>query len=75
MTLLTKIGLERPKAHEKLRVLSSSARAEGANLLDVVREDEELSGFLKAEKLDLEEYFNSIREVSRRIVKEAQKKE
>ncbi len=75
VTLLTKIGLERPKAHEKLRVLSKSAKADGTSLLDSVRKDEELAELLDTGQLNLEEYYQNIREVSRRIVKEAQKKE
>jgi adenylosuccinate lyase len=72
VTLLTKAGLERPKAHEKLRALSNSAKAADASLLDVVRKDIDLSSILDMEQLQLEEYYNSIREVSRRIVREAE---
>jgi adenylosuccinate lyase len=75
LTLLTKMGLERPKAHEKLRMLSSSAQAEGISLFDAVGKDEELVKILDTKQLDIEEYYNNIRETSRKIVKEAQKKE
>ena len=71
VTLLTKAGLERPKAHEKLRALSVSAQKTGTSLLDAVRKDNELADILDVEQLELEEYYNNIREVSRRIVKEA----
>jgi len=72
VTLLTKAGLERPKAHEKLRALSSSAKAADASLLDAVRKDADLSNILDMKQLQLEEYYNNIREVSRRIVREAE---
>jgi adenylosuccinate lyase len=71
VTLLTKVGLERPKAHEKLRALSISAHTDGTSLLDAVRNDKNLADILDVEQLRLEEYYNNIREVSRRIVKEA----
>lgn len=72
VTLFTKAGLERPKAHEKLRALSNSAQAAGTSLLDAVRNDTALASILDMEKLKLEEYYNNIREVSRRIVREAE---
>jgi adenylosuccinate lyase len=75
VTLLTKVGLERPKAHEKLRALSSSAKAAETSLLDAVSKDEELTDILDVKQLKLEEYYNNIRETSRRIVKEAHKRE
>jgi adenylosuccinate lyase len=71
VTLLTKAGLERPKAHEKLRMLSDNAQAAGTSLLDAVRNDADLTNTLNIEQLKIEEYYESIREVSRRIVKEA----
>ncbi|MGY5881613.1 MAG: adenylosuccinate lyase [Candidatus Thorarchaeota archaeon] len=72
VTLLTKAGLERPKAHEKLRALSNSAKAADTSLLDAVRKDIDLSSILDMKQLQLEEYYNNIREVSRRIVREAE---
>ena len=72
VTLLTKAGLERPKAHEKLRALSNSAQAADTSLLDAVKNDNALASILDIEKLKLEEYYNNIREVSRRIVREAE---
>ncbi|MCJ7817931.1 MAG: adenylosuccinate lyase [Candidatus Thorarchaeota archaeon] len=75
VTLLTKAGLERPKAHEKLRVLSNNAQAAGTSLLDAVREDTDLASILDVEQLKIEEYYENIREVSRRIVREAQRTE
>ena len=71
VTMLTKAGLERPVAHEKLRALSTSAQNAGTNLLDAVRRDSNLVSILDVEQLKLEEYYNNIREVSRHIVKEA----
>jgi adenylosuccinate lyase len=73
VTLLTISGLERPKAHEKLRVLSSQARENGRGLLDTIRDDSEISGVVDASMIYLDEYYNNIREVSRRIVSEAEK--
>jgi hypothetical protein len=70
---LTISGLERPKAHEKLRVLSSQARENGRGLLDTIRDDSEISGVVDASMIYLDEYYNNIREVSRRIVSEAEK--
>ncbi|MFW9844326.1 MAG: adenylosuccinate lyase [Candidatus Thorarchaeota archaeon] len=72
VTLLTKAGLERPKAHEKLRALSNTAKASETSLLDAVRDDAHLSGILDLKQVKLEEYYNSIRETSRRIVREAE---
>jgi adenylosuccinate lyase len=73
VTLLTNAGLERPRAHEKLRVLSTRARESGKGLLDAVQTDPELSGVLDEGKIELSEYYNNIREVSRRIVRETEK--
>ncbi|MHA1423368.1 MAG: hypothetical protein ACTSSD_14865 [Candidatus Thorarchaeota archaeon] len=39
--------------------------------MDAVRRDSNLVSILDVEQLKLEEYYNNIREVSRRIVKEA----
>ena len=72
ITLLTKTGLERPKVHEKLRDLSNKTRETGIGLLDIVRKDSELSTILDDSEIDLDGYYNTIREVSRNIVKEAE---
>lgn len=69
ITVLTKAGLERPKAHEKLRQLSIVSRDTGVRLIELVNGDEELSGLIKG-RLDVKDYFESIREVSRIIVQE-----
>jgi adenylosuccinate lyase len=73
LTLLTNVGLERPKAHEKLRTLSAKAHESGRGLLDLVREDPELAGTLNEISVDLNEYYNNIREVSRHIVQDAER--
>jgi adenylosuccinate lyase len=72
VTLLTNAGLARPKAHEKLRALSAKAQDSGRGLLDVVQADAELSKTLAKTKVDLNEYYNNIREVSRYIVQNAE---
>ena len=71
ITLLTQAGLERPKAHEMLRTLSQDAREKGIGLLDVVRNDAELATRLEMKKVNLDEYYNTIRETSRHIIKAA----
>ncbi len=71
VTILTQAGLERPKAHEKLRELSKKARDEGKGLLEVVSGDASLSEVLKDTKVDIDEYFCSVREVSKVLVKRA----
>lgn len=73
VTLLTTGGLERPKAHEKLRTLSALAYENKRGLLETVRTDPELSEVLDIDKVNLEAYYNNIREVSRQIVHNAEK--
>jgi len=72
ITLLTTAGLERPKVHEQMRTLSHKARESGASLLEIVREDRDLSEKLDGSKVDLDEYYNTIRETSRHIIREAE---
>lgn len=72
VTLLTKAGLERPKAHEKLRSFSVYAKEKKTGLFDAVRSDSELKEILDMDKVNIEEYYNSIREVSRHIVQNAE---
>lgn len=71
VTVLTRGGFERPKAHEKLRAHSQVASQSGMGLLEVVRSDPDLADLLKEENFDVESYYEGIREVSRRIVGEA----
>jgi len=71
VTLLTKGGFERPKAHEKLREHSQAAKQRGVGLFDVVKNDPDFSSFLEDENLEVESYFEDIREVSRKVVAEA----
>jgi adenylosuccinate lyase len=73
LTLLTAAGLERSKAHQKLRALSTHAQESSKGLVETVRDDPELSEVLDTDKIDLNEYYNNIREVSRRIVSDAEK--
>lgn len=73
LNLLTAAGLERSKAHRKLRTLSTHAHESGKCLLETVREDSELSEVLDMDKIDINEYHNNIREVSKRIVRDAEK--
>ena len=72
ITLLTKAGLERPKAHEKLRALSHKARETGRSLLEIVGEDAELSTKLESNRVNLDEYYYTIRETSGHIIREAE---
>lgn len=71
VTVLTKEGFERPKAHEKLRALSQVARQSSVGLFEVVKSDPDFSELLKEGNLEVESYFENIREVSRKIVAEA----
>ncbi|MHA1768707.1 MAG: adenylosuccinate lyase [Candidatus Thorarchaeota archaeon] len=68
VTLLTRAGLERPKAHEKLRRLSVLARENRESLLKLLEDDPDLKGVISPEDFDVERYFKSIVEVSREIV-------
>jgi adenylosuccinate lyase len=68
VTLLTKAGLERPKAHEKLRKLSILARENEIGLLQAVQDDPDLGTTISAADLDVENYFRGIVEVSKEIV-------
>ena len=72
ITQLTKAGLERPKAHEKLRTLSREAKDNGIGLLDVVRKDSDVSTRVSSDDIDLKGYYDAIRDVSHRIISEAE---
>ncbi|TXT54842.1 MAG: Adenylosuccinate lyase [Candidatus Thorarchaeota archaeon] len=69
ITELTKAGMERPKAHEKLRDMLSEGGKKGKGLLEMVKKDKELSKLLKDSDLDLEKYFSTIRTVSWGLVR------
>jgi adenylosuccinate lyase len=71
VTILTRAGFERPKAHEKLRAHSQVAKQSGVGLLEVVKSDPDFSDLLGDGKVEIETYYESIREVSRKIVDEA----
>ncbi len=71
LTTLTTAGMDRPKAHECLRRITSMARAQKTGLLEVVSNDPELSLVLSGGvTLDIESYYESIRAVSQEIVRE-----
>ena len=71
LTSLIRGGLDRSNAHEKMRSLSATAQKSGRDLIETVCSDPELETLLSDTKLDVEEYYNSIREVSREIVNNA----
>jgi len=71
VTHLTRAGFERPKAHEKLRAHSQAAQQSNKGLLEVVRNDPDLKELLREGSLDVEKYYEDIREVSKRIVEGA----
>ncbi|MFW9927427.1 MAG: lyase family protein, partial [Candidatus Thorarchaeota archaeon] len=71
VTALTKEGFERPKVHEKIRAHSLVAKQSGKGLLEVVKSDSDFVDILESGNLDVEKYYNDIREVSKRIVKDA----
>ena len=71
VTVLTREGFERPKAHEKLRAHSQVAKQSGLGLFEVVKNDPDFSDLLRDGNLEVESYFENIREVSRKVVAEA----
>ncbi|MHA2164044.1 MAG: adenylosuccinate lyase [Candidatus Thorarchaeota archaeon] len=71
LTSLIQAGLDRSTAHGKLRSLSATAQKHGRDLIETVYADQELKTLLSDTKLDVEDYYNSIREVSREIVNNA----
>lgn len=74
LTLLAQTGMERPKMHDTLRVLSGRAKKSGKALLEELRDDP-VSRLLPQDfRLDTEAYYDSIREVSREIVRMVSKK-
>jgi adenylosuccinate lyase len=68
ITKLTRSGLERPKAHARLRKLADQSRKKGKEILELIRQDSDLSDRLDLEKMDIEEYYDQIRESCGRIV-------
>ncbi len=71
VTALTKEGFERPKAHEKVRAHSQVAIQSSKGLLDIVRADPDFTELVEKGGLDIEKYYDEIREVSKEIVKKA----
>lgn len=71
ITVLIEGGFERLKAHDKLRAHSQVAQQSGKGLLEIVRSDPDLSSLLKEGVLDVERYYESVREVSRTLVDDA----
>lgn len=70
MTVLTEAGLPRPDAHAKLRALTLQARNEDRDLTELLKEDSEVKGLIDPANIDVGKFFDSIREVSRKIVRE-----
>ncbi|MEM2143589.1 MAG: adenylosuccinate lyase [Candidatus Thorarchaeota archaeon] len=68
LTLLVQTGLDRPVVHEALRRISDRARQSGRSLIEELRDDEIAKHLPSGTRLDIESYYESIREVSRRIV-------
>lgn len=71
VTLLTRAGMERPKAHEKLRRLSLVSRETGRGLLDLIKSDADLGAMIKPESLDINEYHDGIIQASKMTVHRA----
>ncbi|MGV9102664.1 MAG: adenylosuccinate lyase [Promethearchaeia archaeon] len=69
VTTLTKAGLERPKAHEMLRKAAIESRKSEESLIDTLKRYPEVSDFMDSGSLDVDAYYDSIRETSREIVK------
>ncbi len=70
MTVLTEAGLPRPDAHAKMRALTLQARNEDRDLTELLKEDSEVKGLIDPASIDVGRFFDSIREVSRKIVRE-----
>ena len=71
VTMLTRTGFERPKAHEKLRAHSQVAQQSGKDFLEVVRGDPDFTDLLREGDFDIDKYYGNIRAVSSQIVQEA----
>ncbi|MFW9919944.1 MAG: adenylosuccinate lyase [Candidatus Thorarchaeota archaeon] len=74
LTQLTKAGMERPKAHEILRNLNIRARDQNVTLFSIIQTDEETAKVFAKAEVDVEKYYESIRETSRSIVEAAVRK-
>ena len=74
LTQLTKAGMERPKAHEILRKLSIKAQEQNTTLSEIVRADMETTDVFAKADVNVSEYYDSIKETSRRIVNAAIRK-
>ncbi|MFW9793067.1 MAG: adenylosuccinate lyase [Candidatus Thorarchaeota archaeon] len=71
VTELTKEGFERPKAHEKIRAHSQVALQSGKSFLEVVKKDPDFANLLERGGLDVQKYYDEIREVSKTIIENA----
>jgi adenylosuccinate lyase len=69
VTTLTRAGFERPKAHEMLRNAAVESKNSDQSLTDIVKKNEKVSNLLEEGGLDVDTYYDSIRETSREIVK------
>jgi adenylosuccinate lyase len=74
LTQLTRAGLERPKAHEILRGLTTKALRENISLIDAVSADEQTSEVFAHAEIDVEKYLQSIRHTSALIVDDTVRK-
>lgn len=68
LTQLTRAGLERPKAHELLRELTTKALRENISLIEAVSADDQTSEVFARAEIDVEKYLQSIRDTSTLIV-------
>lgn len=73
LTQLIRTGMERPRAHELLRNLNIRARDQNTTLSEVISRDENSDLFERAD-VDVDKYYESIKETSRRIVAAAIRK-
>ncbi len=71
VTALTQAGVERPVAHEILREVTARAEQEGVGLIDAAASHPRLRDIIKHLSLDTDNYYESIRAVSRTIVENA----
>jgi adenylosuccinate lyase len=70
MTVLIEAGLSRPEAHAKMRALTLKAKNDDADLLDTLKKDSSITRLMDPANIDVNKFFDSIREVSRQIVRE-----
>ena len=74
LTQLIRSGLERPKAHEILRNLTTRALKENISLIEAVSADDQTSEVFARAEIDVEKYLQSIRDTSVLIIDETVRK-